>query len=70
MPKVWKKVLIVALSKLKEDPKSYRPISMLCVSYKIFERLIHAHDEPIIIDQPFFLEQTRFRRGSLTVDQE
>ena len=30
------------------DPKSSRPISLLCVSYKILERLIYARVEPLI----------------------
>ena len=51
-----------------EDPKSYRPISLLCVSYKIFERLIHARVEPIV-DLLLSREQTRFRRGRSIVDQ-
>ena len=51
-----------------EDPKSYRPISLLCVPYKILERLIHARVEPI--DDPLLLkEQAEFRLGRSTVDQ-
>ena len=50
-----------------DDPKSYRPISFLCVPYKILERLIHARVEPIV---DLFLprEQAEFRRGRSTVD--
>ena len=43
IPKVWRRALVVAIpkpSKPVEDPKSYRPISLLCVPYKILERLI------------------------------
>ena len=50
-----------------EDPKSYRPISVLCVSYKIFERLIHARVEPIV-DPLLPREQNGFRQGRSTVD--
>ena len=49
--KIWKRALEVAITKPKkseENLKSYRPISMLCVSYKILERLIHTRMEPII----------------------
>ena len=40
IPKVWRSALVVAIPKPKkpvEDPKSYRPISLLCVPYKILE---------------------------------
>ena len=43
IPKVWRRALVVAIpkpSKPVEDPQSYRPISLLCVPYKILERLI------------------------------
>ena len=49
--KVWRRALVVAIPKPKkpvEDPKSYRPISLLCVPYKILERLIYARIEPIV----------------------
>ena len=51
-----------------EDPKSYRPISLLCVPYKILERLIRAPVEPIV-DPLLPREQIGFRRGMSTVDQ-
>ena len=51
-----------------EDPKSYRPISLLCVPYMILERLIHARVEPIV-DPLLPREQAGFRRGRSTVDQ-
>ena len=50
------------------DPKSYRPISLLCVPYKILERLIYARVEPLI-DPLIPKEQAGFRRGKSTVDQ-
>ena len=50
------------------DPKSYRPISLLCVPYKILERLIYARVEPLI-DPLLPKEQAGFRRGKSTVDQ-
>ena len=50
------------------DPKSYQPISLLCVLYKILERLIYACVEPLI--NPLVPEeQAGFRRGKSTVDQ-
>ena len=51
-----------------EDPKSYRPISLLCVPYKILERLIYARVEPLI-DPLLPKEQAGFRRGKSIVDQ-
>ena len=47
-----------------QDPKSYRPISLLCVPFKILERLIHSR-----IDPQLPREQAGFRRGRSTVDQ-
>ena len=50
------------------DPKSYRPISLLCFPYKILERLIYAHVAPLI-DPLLPKEQAGFRRGKSIVDQ-
>ena len=69
--KVWRRALVVAIPKPKkpvEDPKSYRPISLLCIPYKILERLIYARIEPIV-DSLFPGEQAGFRYGKSTVDQ-
>ena len=50
------------------DPKSYRPISLLCVPYKILEKLIYDSVEPLI-DTLLPKEQAGFRRGKSIVDQ-
>ena len=55
-------VAIPKLKKSEEDPKSYRPIFLLCVPYKILERLIHTSVEPII-DPQLPREQTGFQHG-------
>ena len=71
IPKIWRRALVVAIPKPGKpvgDPKSYRPISLLCVPYKIFERLIYARVEPLI-DPLLPKEQAGFRRGKSTVDQ-
>ena len=49
--KIWRRALVVAIpkpAKPVEDPKSYQAISLLCVPYKILERLIYARVEPLI----------------------
>ena len=61
-------VRIPKLAKPMGDPKSYRPISLLCVTYKILERLIYARVEPLI-DSLLPKEQAGFRRGKSTRDQ-
>ena len=69
--KIWRRVVVVAIPKPTKpvgDPKSYRPISLLCVPYKILERLIYALVEPLI-DSLLPKEQAGFRRGKSTVDQ-
>ena len=47
---------------------SYRPMSVLCVPYKILERLIYPRVEPLV-DPLLPDEQVWFRRGKSTVDQ-
>ena len=63
MPKIWRRALVVAIPKpMKpvEDPKSYRPTSLLCVPYKILEGLIYTRIGPIVY--PFLpREQAGFR---------
>ena len=69
--KIWRRALVVAIPKPGKpvgDPKSYRPISLLCVPYKILKRLIYARVEPLI-DPLLPKEQAGFRRGKSTVDQ-
>jgi len=51
IPKIRRRALIVAIPQPEMplgNPKSYRPISLLCVPFKIPERLIHARVDPII----------------------
>ena len=75
IPIIWRRALVVAIPKpMKpvEDPKSYRPISSLCVPYKILQRLIYtlvsSRIEPIV-DPLLPREQAGFRQGRSTVDQ-
>jgi len=48
--------------------KSYRPISLLCVPFKILERLIYNSVEPIV-DLLLPQEQAGFQHGRSAVDQ-
>jgi len=69
--KIGTNALTTAVTKPEKplgDPKSYRPISLLCVPFKILERLIYARVEPIIDPlQP--QEQAAFRHERSTVHQ-
>ena len=71
IPKIWRRALVIAIPKPMKpvgNPKSYRPISLLCVLYKILERLIYARVEPLI-DPLLPKEQAGFRRRKSIVDQ-
>jgi len=51
IPKIWRRALVVGIPKPEKplgDPKSYCPISLLCVPFEILERLIYARVETII----------------------
>jgi len=71
IPKIWRRALVVAIPKPEKplgDPKSYRPISLLCVPFKILGRLIYARVETIT-DPLLPQEQAGFRHGRSVVDQ-
>ena len=71
LPKTWRRATVVALpkpNKPTQDPKSYRPISLLCVPFKILERLIHSRIDPVV-DPQLPRKQAGFRRGRSSVDQ-
>jgi len=51
LPKTWRKAIITAILNLGKDakvPKSYRPISLLCVPFKILERVILNRITPFV----------------------
>ena len=51
IPKICRRALVVAIAKPMKpvgDPKSHQPISLLCVRYKILERLIYTRVEALI----------------------
>ena len=70
IPKIWRRALVVAVKPGKPvgDPKSYQPISLLCVPHKTLERLIYASVKPLI-DPLLSKEQAGFQSGKSIVDQ-
>jgi len=70
IPNIWRRALVVAIPKPEKplgDPKSYRPISLLCVPYKILEKLIYACVETIT-DPLLPQEQVGFQHKRSAVD--
>ena len=69
--KIWRRVLVVTIPKPGKPmgyPKSYQMISLLCVPYKILERLIYTHIEPLV--NPLLpKEQAGLRHEKSIVDQ-
>ena len=71
IPKIWRRALMVATPKPMKPPeeaKSYRPISLLCVPFKIIERLIYARPK-LIVNPLLPQEQAGFRRDRSITDQ-
>ena len=69
--KIGRRALTDAIPKQEKslgDSKSYRPISLLCVPFKILERLIYARVEPTI-DPLLPNKQAGFRHGRSAIDQ-
>ena len=65
IPKIWRRARVVALLKPGKDPeskKSYRPISLLCILYKLYERMIMARMSPTV-EQQLSPDQAGFRPG-------
>ena len=54
--------------KPETSPRSYRPISLLCTTYKLLEQILLTRIEPIIY-KLLPKEQAGFRKGRSTVDQ-
>ena len=71
VPKLWKKSRVVALLKPGKDPnlpKSYRPISLLCHLFKLYERLI-LNRIGNIVDARIIPQQAGFRPGKSCTNQ-
>ena len=70
-PKIWRKSKVIAILKPGKDstqPKSYRPISLLCHTYKLFERMM-LNRLNLHIDQELIKQQAGFRSGKSTTGQ-
>ena len=71
IPRTWRRAKVVALLKPGKDPnnkKSYRPISLLCILYKLYERMIMARISPAVEEQ-LTPDQAGFRPGRSCCDQ-
>ena len=71
IPKIWRRAHIIAILKPGKPPteaKSYRPISLLSIVYKLLERLVLNRITPIV-DPQLPKEQAGFRKGRCTTDQ-
>ena len=71
IPKIWRRATIIALpkpNKPTDNPKNYSPISLLCVPFKVLERLLLARLDPIV-DPHLPNQQAGFRRGHSAVHQ-
>ena len=65
IPKIWSQSKIIAILKPGKDaaiPRNYRPISLLCHTYKLYERLILNRVSPLLA-QHLIKEKAGFRPG-------
>ena len=71
IPTIWRQSKIIAILKPGKDsaiPKSYRPISLLCHTYKLYEIMILNRIAPTI-DQHLIKEQACFKAGKSCASQ-
>ena len=71
IPKQWRHANVISLlkpGKPDTSPRSYRPISLLCTTYKLLERILLTQIEPIV-DKLLPKEQAGFRKGRSTAEQ-
>ena len=65
LPRLWRQARVVALLKPGKDPsspKSFRPISLLCHIYKLYERLLLNRLSPVV-EHVLIPEQADFHPG-------
>ena len=71
IPAIWRQSKIIAILKPGKDssiPKNYRPISLLCHTYKLYERMILNRIAPAI-EQHLIMEHPGFRSGKSCTSQ-
>ena len=71
IPTIWRQSKIIAILKPGKDssiPKNYRPISLLCHTYKLYERMI-LNRIAAAIEQHLIKEQAGFRSGKSCTSQ-
>ena len=69
--KLWRKSRVIAILKPGKDsslPKNYRPISLLCHTYKLFERML-LNRLNLITEDAIIQEQSGFRSGKSCTSQ-
>lgn len=71
LPVEWKETKVIAVlkpGKTPDDPKNYRPISLLCTPYKLLERVLLMRLQPVL--EPHLPdEQAGFRKNRNCTDQ-
>ena len=71
IPTIWRQSKIIAILKLGKDssiPKNYQTISLLCHTYKLYERMILNRIAPAI-EQHLIKEHSGFRSGKSCTSQ-
>ena len=71
IPRMWRRATVVSIlkpGKPESEATSYRPISLLCSSFKLLERVLLNRIDPIV-DPLLPPEQSGFRQGRATIDQ-
>ena len=71
IPKIWRQSKIIAIlkpRKASEIPKNYRPISLLCHTYKLNKQMILNRIAPAV-EQRLTKEQAGFRTGKSCTSQ-
>ena len=71
IPKQWRHANVISLlkpGKPDTSPRSYSPISLLCTTFKLLERILLTQIEPIV-DKLLPKEQAGFRKGRSTAGQ-
>ena len=71
IPKQWRHANVISLlkpGKRETSSRSYHPISLLCTTYKLLERIVLTQIEPIV-EKILPKEQAGFQKGCSTLNQ-